>query len=140
MTLEVWYNQEPDNDYAEGDPPILVSTTAELDALIAQVQADTKGLPVPSMIECSVQGEPRRGVFDMGIGQETGFVMFMTPRAVHTVGDASRTGNVIYDYMGNASEIPASCEVSMTEARRVAAAFLEREELPSMMEEAPDRQ
>lgn len=131
MTLEVWYNQEPDNDYAEGDPPILVSTAAELDALIAQVQADTKGLPVPSMIECSVQGDPRRGVFDMGIGQETGFVMFMTPRAAHTVGDANLTGNVVYDYMGNASEIPASYEVPLAETRRVAVAFLEREELPN---------
>jgi hypothetical protein len=130
VTLEVWYNQEPDNDYAEGDPPILVSTAAELDALIAQVQADTKGLPVPSMVECSVQGDPRRGVFDMGIGQETGFVMFMTPRSAHTVGDASLTGNVVYDYMGNVSEIPAIYEVPMVEARRAAVAFLEREELP----------
>ncbi|MEV6831884.1 Imm1 family immunity protein [Amycolatopsis sp. NPDC051102] len=136
VTLEVWYNQEPDNDYAEGDPPILVSTAAELDALIAQVQADTKGLPVPSMVECSVQGDPRRGVFDMGIGQDKGFVVFMTPRSTHTVGDASRTGNVIYDYMGNASEIPASYEVPMAEARGAAVAFLEREELPSSTEAA----
>ncbi|MEA5366445.1 hypothetical protein VA596_43425 [Amycolatopsis sp., V23-08] len=38
VTLEVWYDQEPENDYAEGEPAILVSSSGDLDQLIARVQ------------------------------------------------------------------------------------------------------
>ncbi|UOZ08260.1 Imm1 family immunity protein [Amycolatopsis sp. WQ 127309] len=137
VTLEVWYNQEPDNDYADGDPAILVSSAAELDALIAQVQADTKDVPVPSMVECSVAGDPKQGVFDMGIGQDRGFVVFMTPEAVQTQGDGDPAEYVTYDYMAHVREIPAGCEVAMDEVRRVARHFLETGSVPAGLASAP---
>lgn len=130
VTLEVWYNQEPDNDYAEGDPAILVTTADELDALIAQVQADTRGVAVPSMVECSVAGDPKRGVFDMGIGQEKGFVSFMTPEAAQTRGEGDAHEYVVYDYMAHVREIPAGYEVPMAEVRRVAHEFLKTGKIP----------
>ncbi|MEC3980409.1 Imm1 family immunity protein [Amycolatopsis sp. H20-H5] len=131
VTLEVWYNQEPENDFSEGDPAILIHTPDELDALIAQMQADGKGTPVPPMAECSVSGDPMRGVFFLGIGQEKGFVLFMTPEAAQTEGDETLTGHVTYDYMAHVREIPASYEVPIAEARKVVREFLEAETLPS---------
>lgn len=131
VTLEVWYNQEPDNDYSEGDPAIIIETPEELDALIARVQADTKGVAVPSMVECSVAGDPKRGVFDMGIGQEKGFVMFMTPEPVQTQGDGEPGEYVIYDYMAHVREIPANYEVPMDEVCRVAHEFLTTGRVPA---------
>ena len=82
------------------------------------------------MVECSVSGDPGRGTFYFGIGHEKGFVMFLAPEAVHTEDDSSLTGNVVYDYMANAQEIPARYEVPMERARAVTLAFLTREELP----------
>ncbi|RSM40179.1 hypothetical protein DMA12_27550 [Amycolatopsis balhimycina DSM 5908] len=131
VTLEVWYDQEPENDYSEGDPAILVSTADELDALIQRMQADSKDQPVPPMAECSVSGDPSCGVFYLGVGQEKGLVVFVTPVAAQTVGDPSLTGEVIYDYMAHVREIPAQYEVPMEQVRAAALAFLEREELPS---------
>ncbi|WET78191.1 Imm1 family immunity protein [Amycolatopsis sp. QT-25] len=130
VTLEVWYNQEPDNDYAEGDPAIIINTPEELDALITQVQSDTKGLLVPSMINCAIAGDPKQGVFDMGIGQEKGFLMFMTPRAAQTQGDGPVDEYVVYDYMGHVREIPASCEIPMEKLRPLARKYLLGGNLP----------
>ncbi|WP_158605588.1 Imm1 family immunity protein [Amycolatopsis panacis] len=131
VTLEVWYNQEPDNDYSEGDPAIVIETPEELDALIARVQADTKDVAVPSMVECSVVGDPQRGVFDMGIGQATGFVMFMTSEPAQTHSDGNSGEYVVYDYMAHVREIPASYEVPMDEVRRVAREFLATGTVPT---------
>jgi Immunity protein Imm1 len=117
VTLEVWYNQEPENDYSEGGPAILVSTADEMDALIDRVQADTKGAAVPSMLECSVSGDPRSGTFYVGVGQEKGFLMFVLPEAAQTMGDPTLTGLVVYDYMGHVRKIPASYEVGMDVVR-----------------------
>lgn len=130
VTLEVWYDQEPENDYSEGDPAILVSTADELDVLIQRMQADGKDQPVPPMAECSVSGDSSRGVFYLGVGQEKGFVVFVTPQEAQTVGDPSLTGEVTYDYMAHVREIPAQYEVPLEQVRAVALAFLEREELP----------
>ncbi|MET7993480.1 Imm1 family immunity protein [Amycolatopsis sp. NPDC005232] len=130
VTLEIWYDQEPENDYAEGDPAILVNTADELDTLIQRMQADGKDKAVPPMAECSVSGDAGRGVFFLGVGQEKGFVVFMTPRAAQTVGNPSLAGTVVYDYMAHVREIPAQYEVPMDQARAAALAFLEREELP----------
>ncbi|MEV6902489.1 Imm1 family immunity protein [Amycolatopsis sp. NPDC051372] len=82
------------------------------------------------MAECSVSGGTGRGVFFLGVGQEKGFVVFMTPRAAQTVGNPSLAGKVLYDYMAHVREIPAQYEVPMDQARAAALAFLEREELP----------
>lgn len=131
VTLEVWYDQEPDNDYSEGDPAIIIETPEELDVLIARVQADTKDARVPSMVECAVAGDPKRGVFDMGIGQEKGFVMFMTPEPVQTQGDGDPGQYVVYDYMAHVREIPASYEVPMDEVRLVAREFLITGKVPA---------
>ena len=130
VTLEVWYDQEPENDYSEGDPAILVSTADELDALIQRMQVDGKEQPVPPMAECSVSGDPSRGVFHLGVGQEKGFIVFVTPQETQTLGDSNLTGEVTYDYMAHAREVPAQYEVPMEQVRAVAVAFLEWEELP----------
>ncbi|MFD9891320.1 Imm1 family immunity protein [Amycolatopsis sp. NPDC059027] len=131
VTLEVWYNQEPDNDYSEGEPAILVTTPEELDALIARVQTDTKDVAVPSMVECSVAGDPKQGVFDMGVGVEKSFVIFMAPDAVRTQGGSTPGEYVAYDYMAHVREIPADCEVPMDEVRRVAGEFLSTGKVPA---------
>jgi hypothetical protein len=94
------------------------------------MQADGQGKPVPPMAECSVSGDPSRGVFYLGVGQEKGFVVFVTPQEAQTVGDTALTGEAIYDYMAHVREIPARYEVPMEQVRTVALAFLEREELP----------
>ncbi|MGW4591896.1 Imm1 family immunity protein [Amycolatopsis thermoflava] len=130
VTLEVWYNQRPDNDFSEGDPAILIRTPDELDALITQMQQDGKGKPVPPMAECSVSGDPMRGAFYLGVGQDKGFVLFMTPEPAQTTGDTTLTGEVTYDYMAHLREIPASYEVPIEQVRQAARAFLEYEVLP----------
>ncbi|WP_328448019.1 Imm1 family immunity protein [Amycolatopsis sp. NBC_00438] len=131
VTLEVWYNQEPENDYAGGEPAIVVRTADELDSLIAQVQDDTKDVPVPSMVECSVSGDPSRGTFYLGIGQHKGFVMFLAPETAHTEGDTSLTNTVLYDFMAHTQEIPARYEVGMAEARSSAWEFMTTGSLPT---------
>jgi hypothetical protein len=130
VTLEFWYDQEPENDYSEGDPVILVSTADELDALIQRMQADGKDQPIPPMAECSVSGDPSRGVFYLGVGPEKGFVAFVSPQAAQILADPSLTGEVTYDYMAHVREIPAQYEVPMDQVRAATLAFLEREELP----------
>jgi hypothetical protein len=94
------------------------------------MQAVGKGQPVPPLAECSVSGEPTRGVFYLGVGQERGCVLFVTPEETQTEGDSTLTGHVIYDYMAHVREVPAKYEVPVADVRRVAREFLEAEKLP----------
>lgn len=131
VTLEVWYDQEPDNDFSEGDPTILVSTPEDMDALLDRVQRETKDATVPPMLECSVSGDPMRGACNIGVGHDKGFLMFMTPEPAQTEGDPTLAGEVAYDYMGHLREIPARFEVPMDVVRAGAREFVRTGTFPA---------
>lgn len=130
MALEVWHNQRPDSDEAAGDAAIVIETPGQLDAFIDQVQVDTRNLAVPSAVEISIKGEPMRGVLYAGLGQERGFVQFLLPEALQTVGDAGREGTAAYDYMRHPHEVPASIEVPIEQVRAILHEFAATGERP----------
>lgn len=126
MPLEIWYDQEPANDLGPGDPPIIVNTTAELDAFVDRLLDETRDHAVPSMIQVAVVGGPEWHAMEVGVGQERGFVTY---HAIDdggvTLGDPTRTGWVVYDYMANATEIDASAEIPVELVRQGLREYLE---------------
>jgi hypothetical protein len=124
MALEIWYDQAPANDLGPGDPPIIVSTTAELDTFLDRLLRDTADHAVPSMIQASISGHPERGVMEVGIGEERGFINYVAADGGITLGDHSRTGWTVYDYMGSASEVDASAEIPVALVRQGLREFL----------------
>lgn len=124
--MEIWYNQKPPSDLGPGDPPILVETTAQLDAFVDQFLDETKDGVVPAMIQVSIVGGPQWHGMEVGIGQERGFVNYHSPDGGDvTLGDRSRTDWVVYDYMGSASDIEAWAEIPVELVRQGLREYLE---------------
>lgn len=119
MTMEIWYNQKPSSDLGPGDPPILVNTTAELDAFIDRFLRETKDGAIPSMIQVAIVGDHKWKGMEVGIGQEMGFVNYHAPGGGGvTMGDPTRTGWVPYDYMAHTNEIEAWAEIPVELVRQ----------------------
>ncbi|HEX3778742.1 MAG TPA: Imm1 family immunity protein [Pseudonocardiaceae bacterium] len=133
MALEIWYDQEPDDDFHEGDPAIVVNTAEELETFIDRVVAAGRGAVAPPMIEVSIAGVQDSPVMQVGLGQERGFIAYLATDGGWTAGDASRQDFVPYDYMGSVQEVPASAEVPTSEVRKGLRAFLETERRPEVV-------
>ncbi|WP_436493494.1 Imm1 family immunity protein [Actinokineospora sp. HUAS TT18] len=117
MALEIWYDQDSANDLGPGDPAIIVNTLTELDAFVDQVIADTRDHVAPPMVEVSVAGDPTSPVLNVGLGQDRGFIFYMTADGGWTQGDPTRTDTVTYVYAGSASEIAGSAEIPLPAVR-----------------------
>lgn len=74
VTLEIWHDQEPENDFGPGDPAILVQTTDELDTFVNRVLEETKDHLAPPMIQVAPAGVKRSQVLEVGLGQDKGFL------------------------------------------------------------------
>jgi hypothetical protein len=127
MALEIWYDQEPDNDLGPGDPPIVVHTAAELDAFLNRVLHATADQSVPPMIQASIADRPERGAVEVGIGQDVGFINYLAADGGLTLGDPNRTGQAVYDYMGSATEVDASAEIPLALVRQGLREYLEHD-------------
>ncbi|WP_439661620.1 Imm1 family immunity protein [Lentzea sp. HUAS TT2] len=126
-TLEIWYDQKPDNDYGPGDPAILVTTHEELTAFIDRVSERSGDQPCPSVVEVSIAEDPYGfPTVNAGIGPDRGYVRVSGADDLRaTPGSPDAVGERIYDFQGHETLVPASCEVPLTTVRLVLAAFLD---------------
>lgn len=109
------------------DAPVIIRTQEELTAFIDQVSAASAGQHVSSMVELSRADDPWGfQIVTAGIGVERGFVQVSgDPEYRTTVGEPDAAGEVVYDYMANATEIPSREEVPLTMVRAILAAYLD---------------
>lgn len=125
MALEIWYDQQPANDFGAGDPAIVVETAEELDAFVDRVLAAAVGAEVPPMIEVSVKDDFKAPVLEVGLGVEKGFIHCLSKDGGWSQGDATMTGAATYDYMGQVREVSASSEVPVVRVRECLHRFLD---------------
>ncbi|QWF80977.1 Imm1 family immunity protein [Amycolatopsis sp. CA-230715] len=135
VELEIWYDQEPENDLGPGDPPIVVDTAAELDQLLDRVLEETKGNRFGQMIQVGIKGISGYPVLEVGLGKTLGFITYHDEHGGSTKGDASVDELVEYVYMGTVSEVSADVEVPMTTVRRGLHEFLATGSRPSVVED-----
>ncbi|MGW6932881.1 Imm1 family immunity protein [Lentzea sp. NPDC054927] len=126
-TLEIWYDQMPDNDYGPGDPAIIVATHEELSAFIDRVSAQSAAQPCPSLVEVSIAEDPYGfPTVNAGIGADRGYVRVSGADELRaTQGDSNAADNVVYDFQGHETLVPASYEVPLSTVRAVLAAYLD---------------
>lgn len=125
--LEVYYDQEPENDFGSGDPAIIVKTDAELTELVDRVSARSAHQPCPSIITAYVADDPYGfPSLRAGIGAELGYVQVNSRTGTRvTLGNAAATGERVYDFQGHGEEVPLRQEVPLATVRAVLAAYLE---------------
>lgn len=126
-TLEIWYDQKPDNDYGPGDPAITVTTQVELTAFIDRVSTGSANQPCPSLVEVSIAEDPYGfPTVNAGVGADRGYVRISGADELRvTRGDPSVEGTVVYDFQGHETVVPASYEVPLSTVRAVLAAYLD---------------
>ncbi|MCR3746114.1 Imm1 family immunity protein [Lentzea californiensis] len=126
-TLEIWYDQKPDNDFGAGDPSILVTTHEELAAFIDRVSERSAAQPCPSLVEVSIAEDPYGfPTVYAGIGSDQGYVRISGVDDLRaTQGDLDATGDLVYDFQGHETLVPASYEVPLDTVRSVLAAYLD---------------
>ena len=133
VELDVWYDQEPENDFGPGDPAIVVRTARELDALVDRVLEETKGHRVAAMVQVSIHGQQGYPALEVGLGQRKGFIVYHAADGGSTHGDGDEADKVQYVYVGSMSEIPADVEVPIHTVRHGLHEFLETGERPSVV-------
>lgn len=126
-TLEIWYDQKPDNDYGPGDAAILVTTHEELTAFIDRVSERSAAQPCPSLVEVSIAEDPYGfPTVYAGIGSDRGYVRISGADDLRaTQGDLSATGDLVYDFQGHETLVPANFEVPLDTVRFVLAAYFD---------------
>lgn len=126
-TLEIWYDQMPENDYGPGDPAIIVATQEELSAFIDRVSARSTAQPCPSLIEVSIAEDPYGfPTLNAGIGANHGYVRVSGRDELRaTQGDPNASGDVVYDFQGHETLVPVSQEVPLDTVRAVLTAYLD---------------
>lgn len=132
VELEVWYDQQSENQYGSGEPAVIVRTADELDALVDRVLEETKDHRCPPVIEVSIRGQ-QLPVLEVGLGQTKGFITYHAEDGGSTKGDGNSEEYVEYVYGGNLSEIAADAEVGIQEVRRGLHTFLESGTRPSVI-------
>jgi hypothetical protein len=130
VALEVWYQHASDDEAS----PLVVETTEQLDDLLDRILNETVDNRVPPMVQVAVAGDWKRGVMEVGLGQNKGFILYQTADGGNTKGDGSPEDVVEYVYMGNLTEMPADVEVSLQEVRRGLHEFLETGARPSVVQ------
>ncbi|WP_326550516.1 Imm1 family immunity protein [Micromonospora sp. NBC_01813] len=125
VALEVWFDQVPENDFGPGDPAIIVGDLTDLDKLIEHVLTATADRQIPSVVQANILGMPGLPVIEAGMSRDRGFISY-TDRSggFYSAGDTSRSGDSIYDYMGNEHIVPASAEIPLSEVRQWLADFV----------------
>ncbi|WFE22638.1 Imm1 family immunity protein [Solwaraspora sp. WMMD937] len=125
VALEVWFDQVPENDFGPGDPAIIVDNLASLDKLIEHVLTVTAGRQVPAVVQANILGASGLPIIEAGISHDRGFISY-TDRSggFYSIGDTSRSGDAVYDYMGNEHVVPASAEIPLSEVRQWLAEFI----------------
>lgn len=116
--LEVWY--DPD-----ATTPTVVTTVAELDALIDRIVAEAAEDPIPAAAQVVVQGAADGDLYlEVGLGAQRGFVTAIGPGGGMSRGETARTGTVTYDYAGHTAELPANAELPVNEVRQALREYL----------------
>ncbi|MEO6086928.1 MAG: Imm1 family immunity protein [Umezawaea sp.] len=110
-----------------GDPVTIVRTHDELIELMDEVSETSSTQQVPSMVEISRVEDPwDYQIVTAGLGADRGFAQVSgNPVFRTTIGDRTAAGDVVYDYMANATDIPAREEVPVSTVRTILAAYLE---------------
>ncbi len=117
-TLEVWYNQRPGDDFAAGDPAVLVTAAEELDALMDRAVAENAPGPVWPVLEISLADDPYALTVEAGLGVERGFLHFTSATEdTWSQGNLAAAGEVTYQFCGQVREVPASVEVPVAQVR-----------------------
>ena len=126
-TLEIWYDQKPDNDYGPGEPAIIIATQEELSTFIDRVSAQSAAQACPSLVEVSIAEDPYGfPTVNAGIGAARGYVRVSGADELRaTQGDPDAANNVVYDFQGHETLVPASYEVPLGTVRAVLAAYLD---------------
>jgi hypothetical protein len=133
VELDFWYDQEPANDFSEGDPAIVVRTAAELDALINRVLEESKDHRVGAMVQVNIHGQTGYPALEVGLAKDTGFIFYHAEDGGSTKGDGNPDDVVEYVYAGNLTEVPADVEVPIQQVRRGLQEFLATGARPSVV-------
>jgi hypothetical protein len=128
--LKVWYRRFVEGRSWPDEVPMVIRTHDELDAVVERVLADSRDDAVPSMIQVGVEQDRRAPVLEVGLGVDRGFVYYLSRDGGWTSGDRSLTGFVVYDYMANRREIPASVEIPIDGVRRRLRDFMTTPRVP----------
>ncbi|WP_370943918.1 Imm1 family immunity protein [Amycolatopsis sp. cg5] len=111
-----------------GDEPVVVSTTAELDALLGEVRAAyVERWPV--QLEVTLADDPVSCGLDVGLRGEVGVLFYSGddyPDGCYSVGGASAGTPKTYYFYRNNREYPANAEVSSAEVDSAVREFMER--------------
>ncbi|MEV6609259.1 Imm1 family immunity protein [Kutzneria sp. NPDC051319] len=130
VALEVWYRHAADGEAS----PLVVETATQLDELVDRILDETVSNRVPVMVQVAVAGDWKRGVMEVGLGHDQGFIVFQTADGGSTKGAGSPEDFVEYVYMGSLSEVPADVEVPIQMVRRGLREFLETGTRPSVVQ------
>lgn len=105
MELEAWYD-------VEADDPAILTTAAEVDALLDRMVSDSLAFDVPPLVELSFADV----VAYVGVDakRQRGFITYND--TISATDDPDSTP-VEYDYMGNVREIPAYAEIPLSDVR-----------------------
>ncbi|MGQ0840644.1 Imm1 family immunity protein [Actinokineospora sp.] len=133
VELAIWYDQDAESDYAEGDPAILARTAAELDTLIDRVLAETRQHRCPAMIQVGINGNSGLPILEVGLGETKGFITYHAEDGGSTKGDGNPDRFVEYVYVGNLSEIRSDIEVSIEDVRRGLHEFMSTGRRPTVI-------
>ncbi|MFC6093147.1 Imm1 family immunity protein [Saccharothrix lopnurensis] len=108
------------------DQPLVIRTRQDVEELLDHVSTASATQAVPSMIEIRRADDPwAHQVLHAGIGADHGFVRVSgDPEYRTTVGDPTATGEVVFDYMDNATEVPAREIVPLSTVRNILTAFI----------------
>ncbi|MFV2008594.1 MULTISPECIES: Imm1 family immunity protein [unclassified Micromonospora] len=125
VALEVWFDQVPENDFGTGDPAIIVDDLTGLDNLIEHILTATTDRQIPSVVQANLLGADGLPIIEAGIGRGRGFISYTDHNGgFYSIGDPSRSGDAVYDYMGNEHVVPASAEIPLSEVRQWLAEFI----------------
>ncbi|USX50992.1 Imm1 family immunity protein [Lentzea sp. HUAS12] len=105
----------------------MLATQDELSAFIDRVSAESAAQPCPSLIEVSIAEDPYGfPAVNAGIGADRGYVRISGAEDLRvTQGDPDTTGELVYDFQGHETLIPANYEVPPEIVRSVLSAYLD---------------
>lgn len=118
VEMSAWY--EPGQ--AE---PIVLSDSAQVDALFDRMVADAADGDVPVIAQVDRRDADGWAVLQVGVGKGCGFVGHMDSSGSVISTNGAKSGDAVaYDYMGHEREISSADEIPLTDLREALRMFV----------------
>ncbi|PPK66242.1 Imm1 family immunity protein [Actinokineospora auranticolor] len=120
--------------FFDEDEPVMLRTPADVAALLARAQADSREFNLPLFMQWYIEGSDAVE-FGVGVNDDRGTLNFTGgnwPGLWFSQGDPDASEELLsYDYMSHERPVPASCEISFTRVVQAAQEFLSTGERPT---------